>query len=143
MPFQKNIDVIGFLTPLDSGMDTKIMGAWEAFYRGNLKEQVPNRLTDDVYCIYTNYQGDHTKPMDMLIGFPVPKGTPCPKGLHAFTIPEGSYKLYVSEGPLPDALIQTWQDIWQTCTNRAFGVDVDYYPSCSESCVETYISVTG
>ncbi len=150
MPFQTNVDIIGLRTHLTSGMDTAIMGAWEVFLTTNIKDQIPERLSDDVHCVYTNYTGDHTKPMDMILGFAVPTNTrsdtPPSHGLYRVEIPatftEKTCAKYLSTGTLPDVLIETWQTIWKTHDDRAFTLDIDYYLASTPTTVETYIALS-
>ena len=41
---------------------------WGRFKGEDIFSQIPGKLEDDIYCIYTNYEGDHTKPYDVVLG---------------------------------------------------------------------------
>ena len=35
---------------------------WNKFFEENIKDKIPNRLTDDLYCVYTHYEKDRNPP---------------------------------------------------------------------------------
>jgi predicted transcriptional regulator YdeE len=35
---------------------------WKKFFEENISSKIPNKLSDDLYCVYTHYEKDHTKP---------------------------------------------------------------------------------
>jgi hypothetical protein len=41
---------------------------WDKFYSENLIEKIPNKVDQNLLAVYTNYEGDYTKPFTYLIG---------------------------------------------------------------------------
>jgi len=41
---------------------------WQKFETENFVEKIPGRLSDEIYAVYYDYEGDHTKPFSYFIG---------------------------------------------------------------------------
>lgn len=84
---------------------------WEDF-RLNLKniaDDINNRLLDDIYCVYTDYESDKD-------------------GEYTFKeIPAANYYKIMAEGKIPDCTIQAWQSIWQSDIKRRYLADFEAY----------------
>ena len=69
-----------------------------------------------------------------------------PKGFVGITIEKAEYQKFVSKGKMPDAVFNTWLEIWQNKTlNRSYKFDFTihgkkYYDGENAE-VETFISV--
>lgn len=44
---------------------------WGQFFRENVFEKIPYKISEDIYSIYTDYQSDYTEGYTTLIGVPV------------------------------------------------------------------------
>jgi len=42
--------------------DKDIPKLWDKFMAENITTQIPNKTDETIYAIYTDYEGDHTKP---------------------------------------------------------------------------------
>lgn len=112
--------------PEHAGID--IPALWEKFMSSNLSDQLPNRMTDDIYCVYCKYEGDHTAPYTTLIGHEVPINEPLKKGLVEIQIPASKYAVFKAEGDLTGgAVFETWTKIWQTDLDRTYSADFEIY----------------
>ena len=40
---------------------------WHRFISENIAEKIPNKISSDIYCIYTDYEGDYTKTISCVI----------------------------------------------------------------------------
>lgn len=87
--------------------------------------QITNRTSDDIYAMYTDYDGDHTKPYTMIIGCEAPAAVG--EGLTAKHVPAAKYAVFDARGPQPATIIATWQHIWGADLPRAFTSDFDHY----------------
>lgn len=118
---------------------------WQQFYSGDVAGKVAGKLTDDLYCLYTDYESDHNGAYTTVLGYKVDGQTQTPDGLVRVIIPAGTYGCYTSEGKLPGCVIDTWQHIWQTVTDRSFVADFDVYgPDAQDSdhaIVQTFLSL--
>jgi predicted transcriptional regulator YdeE len=118
---------------------------WQRFYSENIMDALPARLSDDLYCVYTDYESDHNGAYTTVLGYKVPALESVPAHLTGITIPETTYRLYRSEGKLPESVLATWQHIWQSPVERKYMADFDVYGSALQNpespVVETYLSV--
>ncbi len=118
---------------------------WDKFMGQNLIEQIPNKLTHEIYCIYTDYENDFNGRYTTIIGCKVNSFENIPNGLIALTIPTTKYQVYKSIGKLPECVVMTWNNIWQSNIDRKYIADFDVYgqkaqnPEHAE--VDTYVSM--
>lgn len=102
---------------------------WEIFFRNEAIQSIPNKISNDIYCIYTDYESDYTGEYTTIIGYKVSSLENIPTNL-GFTIkefPESKYYKYISEGELPYAVGKTWTHIWQSDIDRRYLADFDVY----------------
>lgn len=137
---------IAVRTTNENGQSQKDIGQlWQRFYRYNILAQIPDKVSDAVYCVYTDYERDANGAYTTLLGCNVSTLQTIPEGFTGMTIPKASYRVYTSIGKLPDCVLQTWMHIWQTPINRAFAADFDVYDTASQdpdaAVVKTYLSV--
>ncbi|MDG1913403.1 MAG: effector binding domain-containing protein [Crocinitomix sp.] len=55
-----------------------IPALWRRFMAENPGNQLATKLSEDIYCVYCEYEGDHTEPYTCLIGYAVPTESPLP-----------------------------------------------------------------
>ncbi len=105
-----------------------IPALWERFFAENIMEQIPGRESTDLYCVYTDYEKDHTRPYTTVLGCRVSDGSPVPEGMQAVNFPERNYVQFEAKGNLNEgAVVETWQQIWQSPISRAFTADFEHY----------------
>jgi predicted transcriptional regulator YdeE len=115
------------------------------FFRDNLIEKIPNKESNDVYCIYTEYESDFKAPYTAVIGCKVTSLETVPAGLIKITVPTLKYLVFKSIGKLPESVGMTWNQIWQSRISRKYIADFDVYgqkaqnPNDAE--VDTYVSI--
>lgn len=88
---------------------------WESFMKNNMVTKIPNKQSDDVYAIYTNFenQGKNNKGMySLIIGCAVKTGTKNSEGFAKVKIPTGQYRIFPVPKSRPDKVGEVWQDIW-------------------------------
>ena len=101
---------------------------WGRFEAENIEEKIPNKIDDEVLSIYTNYEGDHTKPYDVIVGCRVNSLANIPEGLVGQAFDGGTYQQFLSKGDIMQGSIgQTWHHIWQQNLNRAYTADFEVY----------------
>ncbi len=145
----KKFNVVGISTRTtnENGQGVKdIETLWEKFWGDDIQNQIPNKVNDDIYAVYTEYETDFTGPYTVIIGLPVSSLEDIPAGFVGITIEKATYQTFVSKGKMPEAVVKTWMEIWQNKTlNRAYKADFtihgEKYYNGDQAEVETFISV--
>ena len=131
MQEQPAFKVIGIAvrTTNENGQATQdIPALWHRFMSHKLATTIPNKLSDDIYCLYTDYEKDHTRPYTTFIGCKVSSLDIIPEGMEGITIETGTFSKYTAKGNLTQgAVYNEWKNIWATATNRAFSTDYEIY----------------
>lgn len=149
MTQQKGFKIIGISTETsnNNGEASAAIGAlWSQFISENLLEKIPNQLNSDIVCIYTDYESDYTGRYTCLLGMKVSSLDEIPEGLTGREFPGGEFQPFLAKGDLPEALIETWRDIWNQdeTLNRSYTYDYEIYDDRSRqgeaSEVEIYIA---
>src|SRR5579871_101753 len=82
---------------------------WAKFMSENIQAKISDKYSDDLYCVYTDYETDHTGWYTTVVGCRVTEvGN---DGFFVALIPSGNYRLYKPEGKLPDSVGDTWMHI--------------------------------
>jgi predicted transcriptional regulator YdeE len=97
------------------------------FVGQNILQKIPNKISEDIYCVYTDYESDFNGPYTTIIGCKVSSLEDIPTGLIGKTIPESKYQVYRSTGKLSISLAKTWEGIWNSDLNRRYSADFDIY----------------
>ena len=136
------IDVIGIelRTTNEQGRSFKdIPPFWEKFLTNNCLAQIPHKLTDDIYAVYTHFEnaGKNNNGMySLILGCAVKSDATAPTGFTKATIPSGSYRCFPVEKARPDKVGEAWQQIWvlpaSEKQNWLFKCDFERYLSSGE-----------
>lgn len=102
---------------------------WAKFYQNNLLEKIPNKLSNTIYVLYTEYESDYTKPYTYVLGCEVSSLDEIPEGMVGQVIPASTYAAFNIQGEFPQALGQTWGSIWASDLKRCYSTDMEVYPS--------------
>lgn len=109
-----------------SGKD--IPALWNKFMLEGILEKIPDKIDNTIYCIYTDYEKDHTKPYTTLLGCRVAAIDKIPFGMTGKTFDEGLYALRSVKGNLMEGLvINEWVKIWDSDLQRTFVADFEVY----------------
>ena len=137
-PAQTNAD------PAQTSAD--IGGLWQRWLGEQLAGRVPNKTGHTLYCVYTDYESDHTGAYTVMLGCAVSSLADIPKGMHGIEVPGGDFKRFTSKGNLQQGVVyHTWRDIWQRDLDRAYRADYEVYgekalnPEAAE--VEIFVGV--
>lgn len=105
-----------------------IPALWERFWTTNVAAKLSGRVNNDIYSIYTEYEGDYTQPYTTLIGYKVDNLDHIPEGFTGMMIQEGPYFKYTAKGKLSDGVVlNTWTEIWSSKISRAYITDFEVY----------------
>lgn len=101
---------------------------WAKFWATDVAAQLPNKVSNDVYSVYTAYDGDYTQPYTTLIGYRVHHLDEIPVGLTGLMIEGGTYLKTTAKGKLSDGVVyNAWNEIWNTEIPRAYTADFEVY----------------
>lgn len=115
---------------------------WQRFYSQDIKKNIPNKKSDLVYALYTEYEKDMSKPYTLVIGCEVSSLDAIPEGMVGKLITQATYALFLAQGKQPDAIVSTWEQIWETKLERTYTGDFEIYDPQSPSRTEIYVSIT-
>lgn len=101
---------------------------WEKFMTEDISEKIPNKVSDEIFSIYTNYESDHTKPYDTILGCKVSSLENIPKDMISQSFEGGTFAKFISKGDATKGTVyQTWVDIWNTELARLYTADFEIY----------------
>lgn len=105
-----------------------IAALWKQFFGDQIPEKIPNKTDDDILCVYTDYEKDHTKPYTTILGCRVSTLNTIPEGMTGKTIAAASYKKFTACGNLEKEIVfDEWNKIWNTNLSRAYTSDIELY----------------
>lgn len=123
----EGFSVVGLSIVTDNEKASEEINAlWEEFFKQNIGQAVENRADDVIYAVYSDYEGDHTKPYRLTIGYKI-EGEPTVGHLHHARVQSADYAMMSAAGEQPKALVETWQAVWQSDLDRKFETDFEVY----------------
>lgn len=115
---------------------------WGKFISENIQEQIPNKLDNSIYCIYTEYESDYTGDYTAFLGCKVSNLINVPTGLTGKSFNAGFYKKFVTRGDLNKGVVyNTWQQIWNSDLNRAYVADFEVYNEQAHNPENTIVEI--
>ena len=145
-----NFNIIGIAvetTNKDSKAAADLGKLWQEFYAQEVFNKIPNKVSEDVIAVYTDYESDYTGKYTAIIGQRVSSLDDIPEGLLGREIKNEHSEKYTAKGEMPAAVVTTWQGIWTNdgILNRSYKADFEVYGEKSQlgpdSEVEIYIGV--
>lgn len=101
---------------------------WGKFMSEGISDKIPNKIDDIIYSIYTNYESDHTKPYDTILGYKVRTLDKVPEGMVGQAFDGGTYGKFIFKGDLTKGIVfDTWSEIWKKDLDRLYTADFELY----------------
>ncbi|MFH7016121.1 GyrI-like domain-containing protein [Flavobacterium sp. FlaQc-47] len=127
-----------------SGED--IPALWNKFITEEIQHKIPNKVSDAVFCIYTDYEKDHTQPYTTILGCKVDSLDVIPENMMGKTIETAHYELLIAKGNLAEGMVYNkWLEIWNSDLDRSFTADFEVYGEKSKNIkdaeVDIYIAI--
>ena len=120
-------------TTNNGGQSSKDCGnLWQKFENGNFAEQIPGKISKEIYAVYFAYEGDHTEPFSYFIGCKVKPDTEPPEGMYSLIIPGQNYAKVTAKGEMPGCISRSWESIWNSKIERSYKYDFEVYDERSE-----------
>ena len=108
--------------------EVDIPALWNRFLSSQAADQIPGKTDDTLYCVYTNYEKDHTAPYTVILGCRVHSIDHLPEGMTHVTINAGNYVEFTAKGKIMEGVVyHTWLDIWASGLERAYQTDFEVY----------------
>lgn len=109
----------------------RIPALWERFFAERVSEQVMNTVPDaSIFAVYADYESDATGLYSVTAGV----ATLAPNGdaFASVCVQGGPYLVFENQGPMPQAVIDTWSRIWAFFEDhpehtRRFSTDFEEY----------------
>jgi len=108
---------------------------WERFFSENVSNKIPKKQSDAIYSVFLDYESDYKGKYTALIGHRVESLENVPEKMIGRRIGGGTYKKIVSKGKMPEAVIKSWQEIWENNSElkRAYKSDFEVYTEKSNN----------
>ena len=108
---------------------------WGQFYSENIFEKIPNKLSNEVLTIYTDYKSDFTEDYTTIIGILVSTLDEIPSGLIGREFQAENFQKFTAKGEIPNAVVNSWIDIWQRDKElkRKYSYDFEVYGKKSQN----------
>lgn len=102
---------------------------WENFNNLDIKKKVLNKTNEDIYALYTDYEGNFTQPYTYFLGYSVNSLDLIPEGMSYIKIAPAKYQVFNVKGVIPNIILETWQYIWQPHIDkkRSYITDFEIY----------------
>jgi len=143
-----NIIGISIQTINTNGQASEDLGKlWNQFFTDQVSSKIKNKVSEEIYCIYTDYSGDYTQGYTAVLGHKVENINNVPVGMEGREFEGGDYLEFLAKGDMPQAVVKSWNEIWSKDKelNRKYTADFEVYgpksQSGSDSEVEIFIAV--
>ncbi len=101
---------------------------WDKFINEKIADKIPGKIGNEIYCVYTDYEGDDTQPYAAIVGCKVSDVSSLPAGLESVTISKGVYQKFNVKGDLmSDIIWKAWGDIHHKGLPRTYATDFEVY----------------
>ncbi len=146
----ESFKIIGVATETSNqnGQNAEDLGnLWGKFTTGNLMQTIPNTTGNEIYAIYTDYESDFRGSYTAILGLKVSSLDTIPDGLIGRAFEAGNFKKFTAKGIIPNAVIDTWEEIWtdDKQLKRKYTYDFELYGNKSQneenSEVEIFIAI--
>ena len=120
---------------------------WGQFSSENIHQEIPNKISNEILAIYTDYQSNDTEDYTTIIGVPVSTLNEIPNGMIGQEFQPENFKKFIAKGEMPKAVDDTWINIWEQekNLNRKYTYDFELYgANCNkgtDSEVEIFVAV--
>lgn len=136
MRIQKfNVIGISVRTTNENGQSGKdIPALWNTFMSEAIQSKIPGKISEELFCIYTDYEKDHTKPYTTILGCKVENLDVVPENMIGKTIESANYEELIAKGNLTEGVVYNkWLEIWNLDLDRSFTADFEVYGEKAEN----------
>lgn len=130
---EKVVIGIKIKTTNQDGKAIKEIGmTWQKLFADGIYESIQNKINHKTIGLYTEYEGDYTKPYTFMAGVQVTQKIETSKEIRSLVIPKGKYAKFVITGDVQKSVGEAWQEIWNMDLKRKYTCDFEEYQNNSE-----------
>lgn len=124
---KESFHIIGLQIRTSNATPDEMGILWHKFDQEKLGEKISHKIGNELIAVYSDYEGDYTKPYTYTLGYKVSNTDHVPHNMVAMEVPAGNFAHIQVTGGLPDMFFKAWQDIWAQDAelNRAYYVDYE------------------
>lgn len=112
---------------------TDIPALWNRFMAGNYGDLITGKIDNTIYCLYTDYEKDHTLPYTTLLGYRISNEDILPEGVMVKKFTTGKYEVFKAKGKITDGIVfNEWLKIWNANIKRKFTTDIEVYGALAQ-----------
>ena len=116
---------------------------WQKFYQEGVLQKIPNKASDDIYAVYTNFENEgknNEGVYSLIIGTEVEKIDALPENFVSTVILSSKRAMFEVEKGHPEKVGEKWMEIWQTADiKKTYLSDYEIYRTSGE--IEIYIGI--
>lgn len=121
---------------------TDIPALWGRFMGEGLSNKIPNKVAEEVYCAYTDYESDHNGAYTTVLGCKVSSLEQIPEGFIGLAVPGGDYAGFTAKGNLNEgAVVQAWFNIWESDLDRCYATDFEVYGAKAQNPADAEVDI--
>ena len=138
-----NVIGISVRTTNENGQSRKdIPALWSQFMSEEIQNKIPNKVSEDLFCIYTDYEKDHTKPYTTILGCKVENLDVVPENMIGKTIESANYEELIAKGNLAEGIVfNKWLEIWNSDLDRSFTADFEVYGEKTQNLEKAEVAI--
>ncbi|MCY6371693.1 GyrI-like domain-containing protein [Clostridium ganghwense] len=114
---------------------------WQRFIAEEVYNNIENKVNQQGIGLYTNYEGDYTKPYSFMTCCEVSAVGDLKHPLIFKTINAGKYAKFSIRGHIQEAVMDVWEAIWALNLNRKYECDFEIYHNNSEDMTDQIIDI--
>ena len=126
--------VVGIMvrTTNENGQAMSDIGkVWGEFMQGGAYTSITYKLNAKSIGLYTDYEGDFTKPYSFLACCEVNQIGEVSSKMVSKTIPAGTYAKFIINGHVQRAVGEFWSNLWSMQLDRKYSSDFEEYQNNS------------
>lgn len=105
---------------------------WQKLFTYGIHEKIANKINGKTIGLYTEYEGDYTKPYTFIAGAEVSREEQSGEEIESTIISKGKYAKFIIIGDVQNSVGQAWQEIWKMDLNRKYTCDFEEYQNNSK-----------
>ncbi len=122
---------------------------WGRFFNEGIASQIPNKQSNDIYAIYTNFKNEGVNNLgiySMIIACPVSSLDNIPEGFIGLELDNTNYNVFDVKENKAELVGETWQEIWALSetnkewdSKRAYKAEFELYKESGQ--IEIFIGI--
>ena len=116
---------------------------WGRFFAENVAGKIQNKISGEIYSIYTDYESDFTGNYLAILGFKVSSLDNIPDGLIGREFENETFMKFTAKGEMPNAVVETWKEIWSKddSLRRKYTYDFEVYGEKSQNGTDSEVEI--